>query len=167
MQCTQCKKGDTHVIDSRDGENSIRRRRKCLLCGFRFTTYERLEIPQIKVEKRDGQLESYDRQKIEQGISRALEKRPVSKEEVTNLINEIEHEIILSNQKNIPSIRIGEIVTKKLKKVDEVAYLRFISVYKSFSSAKCFEREAKKLFRRPGSRNLIVMLIFIASVLYQ
>lgn len=147
MQCTLCKKGDTRVIDSRVGENSIRRRRKCLLCGFRFTTYERLEIPQIKVEKRDGRAESYDRQKIEQGIRKALEKRPASEEEIANLIDDIEQEIIFSNQKVIPSTQIGEIVIKKLKKVDEVAYLRFISVYKSFSSAKSFEQEAKKLVK--------------------
>jgi len=145
MQCTQCKKGDTRVIDSRDDQKTVRRRRECLLCGFRFTTYERLEIPQIKVEKRDGRVESYDRQKIEEGIRRALEKRPVHEEEVANLIDDIEHEIILINQKVIPSIQIGEIVTKKLKKVDEVAYLRFISVYKSFSSAKSFASEAQKL----------------------
>ena len=73
MHCTQCKKGDTRVVDSRDGENSIRRRRECLRCSFRFTTYERLETPQIKVEKRDGQIESYDRKKIENGIRKAVE----------------------------------------------------------------------------------------------
>lgn len=151
MRCAQCKKGDTRVIDSRDGNNSIRRRRECLLCGFRFTTYERVEIPQIKVEKRDGRIESYDRQKIEGGILKALEKRPVSEEEVANLIDDIEHEITLINQKVIPSTQIGEIVTKKLKKVDEVAYLRFISVYKSFSSASSFEKEAKKLLRRKNA----------------
>jgi len=148
MQCTQCKKGDTKVVDSRDGENSIRRRRECLRCGFRFTTYERLEIPQIKVEKRDGRIENYDQQKIERGIRKAIGKRPVSEEEVVDLIDDIEHEIILSNQKIIASRQIGEIVTKKLKKIDEVAYLRFISVYKSFSSAKSFASEAEKLIRR-------------------
>ncbi len=145
MLCTQCKKSDTKVIDSRDDQKTVRRRRECLLCGFRFTTYERLETPRIKVRKRDGHVESYDRQKIEGGICKALEKRPVSEEEVANLIDDIEHEIILINQKVIPSIQIGEIVTKKLKKVDEVAYLRFISVYKSFSSAKSFASEAQKL----------------------
>jgi len=154
MHCTRCKKGDTRVVDSRDGENSIRRRRECLRCGFRFTTYERLEIPNIKVEKRDGRIEIYNRKKIEQGIRKALEKRPTSEDDLNNLIDDIEHDIILFNQKIIPTTMIGEIVTKKLKSVDEVAYLRFVSVYKSFSSAKSFENEAKKLLRRrPGSRN--------------
>lgn len=152
MQCTQCKKGDTKVVDSRDGHGSIRRRRQCLKCGFRFTTYERLEIPQIKVEKRDGRIENYDRQKIIIGINKSLEKRPITEDEITNLIDDIEQEIINSNQKIIPTIQIGEIVTKKLKVLDEVAYLRFISVYKSFSSAKSFEREAKKLVSKRSEK---------------
>jgi len=106
------------------------------------------------VEKRDGRIEIYDRKKIEQGIRKALEKRPTSEDDLNNLIDDIEHDIILFNQKIIPTTMIGEIVTKKLKSVDEVAYLRFVSVYKSFSSAKSFENEAKKLLRRrPGSRN--------------
>jgi len=151
MHCTECKKGDTKVIDSRDGENSIRRRRECLLCGFRFTTYERLEIPQIKVQKRDGRIENFDRQKIITGINKALEKRPATEDDTASLVDDIEQEIIAANQKIILSTQIGEIVTKKLKKIDEVAYLRFISVYKSFSSAKNFEKEAQKLLRRKNA----------------
>lgn len=145
MQCTQCKKGDTKVVDSRDGHGSIRRRRECLKCGFRFTTYEHMEIPQIKVEKRDGRIENYDREKIITGISKSLEKRPVSEDEIESLIDNIEQEIIVINEKIISTTEIGEIVTKKLKLLDEVAYLRFISVYKSFSSAKNFAKEAQKL----------------------
>ena len=151
MHCTECKKGDTKVIDSRDGENSIRRRRECLLCGFRFTTYERLEIPQIKVQKRDGRIENFDRQKIITGINKALEKRPATEDDTASLVDDIEQEIIAANQKIILSTQIGEIVTKKLKKIDEVAYLRFISVYKSFSSAKNFEKEAQKLLRKKNA----------------
>ncbi len=148
MQCTQCKKADTKVIDSRDDEKTIRRRRECLKCGFRYTTYEKVEIPSIRVEKRDGRIESYDRNKIKFGILKSVEKRPIGDEAVCNLIDDIEHEIIMLGEKIIPSVKIGEITSKKLQKVDEVAYLRFMSVYKSFSSAKSFANEAQKLIRR-------------------
>lgn len=104
-----------------------------------------MEIPQIKVEKRDGRIENYDREKIITGISKSLEKRPVSEDEIESLIDNIEQEIIVINEKIISTTEIGEIVTKKLKLLDEVAYLRFISVYKSFSSAKNFAKEAQKL----------------------
>lgn len=145
MQCTQCKKADTKVIDSRDDEKTIRRRRECLKCDFRFTTYEKVEIPLIKVEKRDGRIVNFDRDKIKFGILKSVEKRPIDEEIVCNLIDDIEHEIIMLGKKIVQSIEIGEITSKKLQKVDEVAYLRFISVYKSFSSAKSFASEAQKL----------------------
>jgi transcriptional repressor NrdR len=148
MLCTECKKGDTKVIDSRDDEKTIRRRRECLACGYRFTTYEKVETPQIRIEKRDGRLENYDREKIKAGILRSLEKRPVDDRSVCNLLDEIEHEIISLDKKTVPSLEIGEIVSKKLREIDDVAYLRFISVYKSFSSAKSFESEAKKILGR-------------------
>lgn len=145
MLCTECKKGDTKVIDSRDDEKTIRRRRECLECSYRFTTYEKIEVPQIKIEKRDGRLENYDREKIKAGILRSLEKRPFDDQGVCGLLDDIEHEIISLDKKTVASIEIGEIVSQKLRKIDDVAYLRFISVYKSFSSAKSFESEAKKL----------------------
>ena len=155
MQCNQCKKGDTKVVDSRVGDNSIRRRRECLACGFRFTTHERVEVPEIKVEKRDGRVESYSRDKIEAGVRKALEKRQVEEEEILNLIDDIEQEVINANQKTVSSIYIGEAVSKKLKAIDDVAYLRFVSVYKSFSSAKTFENEAKKLTSKKMTKKLI------------
>jgi len=148
MQCVECKVGDTRVIDSRDDEKIIRRRRQCLGCGFRFTTYEKIEIPAIRIEKRDGRIESYDKNKIKSGILLSLEKRPVGEEEVERIIDDIEHEIIMLGKKIVPSVMVGEITSKKLRKIDDVAYLRFISVYKSFSSAKSFENEAKKILRR-------------------
>lgn len=148
MQCVECKKGDTRVIDSRDDERIIRRRRECLACGYRFTTYEKIEVPAIRIEKRDGRIENYDKNKIKSGILLSLEKRPVGEEEVENIIDDIEHEIIMLGKKIVPSIIVGEITSKKLRKIDDVAYLRFISVYKSFSSAKSFESEAKKILRR-------------------
>ena len=148
MRCVECKLGDTRVIDSRDDEKIIRRRRQCLGCGFRFTTYEKIENPTIRIEKRDGRIENYDKNKIKSGIMLSLEKRPVGEEEVENIIDDIEHEIIMLGKKIVPSIMVGEITSKKLRKIDDVAYLRFISVYKSFSSAKSFESEAKKILRR-------------------
>lgn len=148
MQCTECKKGDTKVIDSRDDEKTIRRRRECLACGYRFTTYEKIEIPIIRIEKRDGRIENYDKGKIKAGILRSLQKRPVDEDAICGLLDEIEHEIISLDKKTVTSIEIGEIVSKKLRKIDDVAYLRFISVYKSFSSAGSFEKEARKLIRR-------------------
>ncbi|PIU24114.1 transcriptional regulator NrdR [Candidatus Berkelbacteria bacterium CG08_land_8_20_14_0_20_39_8] len=145
MQCTECKKGDTKVIDSRDDQKTIRRRRECLKCGFRFTTYEKIEIPAIKIEKRDGRIENYQKEKIRNGILKSLEKRAVDENIICNLIDDIEHTIVLLDKKTVPSILVGEIVSKKLRKIDDVAYLRFVSVYKSFSSAKSFASEAKKL----------------------
>ena len=148
MLCTQCKKGDTKVIDSRDDEKTIRRRRECLDCGFRFTTYEKVEVLGIRVEKRDGRVENYDRDKIKNGILKSVEKRPVGDDAVLAILDDIENEIIMLGKKIVPTILIGEIASKKLKEIDDVAYLRFVSVYKSFSSAKSFESEAKKILRR-------------------
>lgn len=148
MLCTQCKKGDTKVIDSRDDEKTIRRRRECLECGFRFTTYEKVEVLGIRVEKRDGRIENYDRDKIKNGILKSVEKRPVDDNAVLGILDDIENEIIMLGKKIVPTILIGEIASKKLKEIDDVAYLRFVSVYRSFSSAKSFESEAKKILRR-------------------
>jgi transcriptional repressor NrdR len=145
MLCIRCKKADTKVVDSRDDEKTIRRRRECLSCKFRFTTYEKSEIPNFKIKKRNGELEVYDRLKIHRGIIKSLEKRPFSEEKIVALVDDIEQKIIAIQQNIIESHLIGEIVSQQLKKIDEVAYLRFMSVYKSFSSAKSFANEAEKL----------------------
>lgn len=145
MLCIRCKKAETKVVDSRDDEKTVRRRRECLSCKFRFTTYEKSEIPNFKIKKRSGDLEAYDRLKIYRGIIKSLEKRPFSEEKVMALVDDIEQRIIALQENIIESHLIGEIVSQRLKKIDEVAYLRFISVYKSFSSAKSFASEAKKL----------------------
>lgn len=145
MLCIRCKKADTKVVDSRDDKKTIRRRRECLSCKFRFTTYEKGEIPNFKIKKRSGNLEAYDRSKIYRGIIKSLEKRPFSEEKVMALVDDIEQRIIALQENIIESHLIGEIVSQCLKKIDEVAYLRFISVYKSFSSVKSFANEVKKL----------------------
>jgi transcriptional repressor NrdR len=145
MQCPACKKSDTKVLDSRDESLFVRRRRECLKCHFRFTTYEKTEPFKIQVLKRNGIIEEYQREKLGRGIYLALEKRPFTKDQIESFIDEIERTIITLNIKKIPSRQIGDLVTDKLKSVDEVAYLRFLSVYKGFGSARKFQTEAEKL----------------------
>lgn len=147
MLCPECKKSDTKVLDSRDDDRLIRRRRECLRCHYRFTTYERIESPRLKVIKRNGMSEEYQREKLAHGINLALEKRPVSTNQIEGIIDSIEHEITKLKTKFISSKQIGKFVIEKLKEVDEVAYLRFLSVYKSFGSASKFQKEAEKLTR--------------------
>ncbi len=145
MKCPFCNKENTKVIDSRPAEdnNSIRRRRQCDACGKRFTTYEKVESIPLIVIKKDNNREPYDRQKIEKGILRSCHKRPVSAEQMTTLVDEIETQIFNMEAKGIPSSAIGEIVMNKLKDVDEVAYVRFASVYREFKDANTFINEIK------------------------
>lgn len=145
MLCPACKKSDTKVIESRDEDQFVRRRRECLSCFFRFTTYEKLEPFKIQVQKRNGTIQEYNREKLARGIRLAFEKRPFTTQHVDNIIDEIERTILLLNIKKISSKQIGDLATAKLKATDEVAYLRFLSVYKSFGSAEKFQKEAEKL----------------------
>ena len=145
MKCPFCGKDDTRVIDSRpaDENTSIRRRRVCDSCGKRFTTYEKVEtIPLIVIKKGDVR-EPYDRAKIEAGVFRACHKRPVSATQITQLVDEVENEISTLEDKEIPSRVIGEIVMKKLKDLDAVAYVRFASVYREFKDVDSFMDELK------------------------
>jgi len=145
MRCPSCKFEATRVIDSREVENSIRRRRECLKCGYRFTTYERLEMPSVLVIKRSGQREIFDREKILRGIQKACEKRPISANKMNEIVSEIEREIIEIGENEISSKKIGEMISEKLKNLDEVAYIRFASVYRQFKDIKSFEKELQKL----------------------
>ncbi|MFH1508681.1 MAG: transcriptional regulator NrdR [bacterium] len=146
MKCPTCQQGETKVIDSRAINNfSIRRRRECLDCGARFSTVEDIEILNLAVVKRNGDREPYLRQKLEIGIRRACEKRPFSEDEVQNLINTIEHDIQNEDSNEIKSKRIGEIVMNRLREKDQVAYIRFASVYKDFKDVESFEKEIKVL----------------------
>lgn len=145
MLCPLCKKSDTKVLDSRDEDSQVKRRRECLRCRYRFTTYEKIEPPHIKVIKRDGSREVYSRDKLGHGIKLALEKRPFSRDQIDEIIRNIEQDLINRHKKEIQSREIGETVVKKLREIDEVAYLRFVSVFKKFSSAKKFQKEAEKL----------------------
>ncbi len=144
MLCPLCKKSDTKVLDSRDEETFVRRRRQCLKCEYRFTTFEKIDLPNIKIVKRDGSYQDYDRNKLSRGIKLALEKRPFSCQQVDEIIATIEQSIINKHKKEISSKEIGDIVVEKLRQVDEVAYLRFVSVFKKFGSAKKFQKEAEK-----------------------
>lgn len=148
MKCPACAHEETKVVDSRTGIDglSIRRRRECLKCGFRFSTNEQVEILDLTVVKRDGKKESYSREKLERGVRRALEKRPFSPEMLEKLLTNIERDIqVKAKGGEIVSQQVGEIVMRRLKQVDAVAYIRFASVYQSFKDAKTFQKELTKL----------------------
>lgn len=145
MKCPFCNFEDTKVIDSRPAENSIRRRRQCEACGKRFTTYEKLETIPFMVIKKDNSREPYDRSKIEAGIIQSCHKRQVSAEQVNTLIDELETEAFDLGVTEIATSRIGELVMDKLKDLDQVAYVRFASVYREFKDVNTFMEELKKL----------------------
>ena len=148
MKCPSCSHEDTKVIDSRVASDglSIRRRRECEKCAFRFSTYEEVEILDLVVEKRDGSHQPYERDKLESGLRKALEKRPISREEFKELVSEIEQEIQTKvKDGEIESKEIGNIVIRKLKKHDQVAYIRFASVYRQFEDVAEFRKELNRL----------------------
>jgi len=149
MECPYCHNVETKVTDSRDtGALSIRRRRECLKCGKRFTTYEHIEMQPIYVIKKDGRREKFERQKIRHGIEKACEKRPVSQEKIEELIEKIEERTRRSGKEEIESKQIGEYVMEVLKETDHVAYIRFASVYRSFADISSFEEEIKNLTKQ-------------------
>lgn len=146
MKCPFCGADDTKVIDSRPAEdNSIRRRRSCEKCGRRFTTYEKLETIPLMVIKKDNTRELYDRSKIEAGIVRSCHKRPVSPKQIDQMVDAIESDIFNREEREIPSPVIGELVMSRLKEVDEVAYVRFASVYRQFKDVHTFMEELGKI----------------------
>ena len=147
MKCPFCGHENTRVIDSRPAEenNSIRRRRVCDECAKRFTTYEKIETIPLIVIKKDNNREAYDRSKIEGGVFRACHKRPVSADEINQLVDSVETEVFNKEDKEIPSQVIGEIVMSKLKELDAVAYVRFASVYREFKDINTFMDELKKI----------------------
>jgi len=142
MDCPDCGHGTSRVVDSRPSDDgaAIRRRRECQGCGFRFTTYERTEWDR-QVEKRDGTIEPYNPEKLRAGIERAVEKRPVTDDQVEAVIAEVEAEIEDRGTRIVPSTVIGNLVSDRLRELDKVAYLRFVSVYKAFSDPEEFRRE--------------------------
>lgn len=157
MQCPVCQHSDSHVIDSRMVEDglAIRRRRECEKCGFRFSTYEEVEILDLLVIKRDDRREAYSREKLEEGLRKAFQKRPIGQDDFKRLLSRIERDIQLKSKtasssnngprREISSSKIGDIVIKHLRQVDPVAYIRFASVYKSFNDIESFKKELKKI----------------------
>lgn len=147
MRCPKCGSENLKVNEKRDlpVEASIRRRRECNACQYRFTTYERIEIPLLNILKKSGGKEPYSREKLASGIYKALEKRPFEREKIEAIVDEIERQVNMCACTEMPSAEIGNMVIEKLKGVDEVAYLRFASVYKSFDNAESFIKELESI----------------------
>lgn len=147
MKCPYCGNTEDKVVDSREGSegDSVRRRRECLKCLRRFTTYEHVERAPLMVIKKDGRRQPFDRNKILAGLVRACEKRPVSMETLEKLVDDIERQIMRSHDKEVQSQNIGELVMEKLHNLDQVAYVRFASVYRQFRDINEFMRELKDL----------------------
>jgi transcriptional repressor NrdR len=150
MKCAYCDSLETKVVDKREPQDAAvtRRRRECLKCAKRFTTYERVEDVELTIAKKDGRREQFNREKLRSGIAKACEKRPITAEQVAQLVDEIEGELRLYDGKEISSAQIGALVMRKLRKLDKIAYIRFAAVYRSFEDVQEFEREIQKLVRR-------------------
>lgn len=147
MECPKCHHANTKVVDSRptDDNTSIRRRRECVECGTRFNTYERIEYSPLLVIKRDGTREEFKREKLLRGIIRSAEKRPVSHEQMERLVQQVENQLREQIEPEVESKRIGELVMPLLMALDEVAYIRFASVYREFQSKEMFMKELKAM----------------------
>lgn len=154
MKCPVCLSQDTKVSDSRLTEEGfvIRRRRLCQKCGFRFSTFEQTEILNLTVIKRDGSQELYQREKLTVGLKKALQKRSFTADQLKKIIHQIERDIQKIKKEEITSKQIGEIVMKRLKNFDKVAYIRFASVYRAFEDVKTFQRELNSLLKGKKSR---------------
>lgn len=149
MLCPKCQSSQTKVIDSRsvDDDTSIRRRRECLNCGYRFNTYERVERTPLLVVKRDGTREEFSREKLLRGIIRSAEKRPITREQMERLASDVENDIRNYTDSEIPSEQIGEYVMPRLLELDEVSYIRFASVYRQFQSREMFMKELESMMK--------------------
>ncbi len=159
MNCPQCQSDLLKVIDSRDVESepSVRRRRECESCGYRFTTYERIEVPQLWVVKRDGQREAFDRGKVSRGVWRACEKRPIPERDIEALVSAVEQDLRAMHESEVPAKLVGERVMHHLKNLDHIAYIRFASVYRQFADLGELQAEVTKTLRdttKPDSPNI-------------
>ncbi len=148
MRCPQCESRDTRVVDSRDLDESatIRRRRECGECGTRFTTYERIEAPRLVIVKRDGTRQEFDREKLAAGLRKALTRRPVPDDAAERAADAIEAELRAGGLAEVPSSRVGELAQEQLRVLDQIAYIRFASVYQSFEDLEDLKREVDALF---------------------
>lgn len=150
MRCPRCNQGGTRVIDSRDLEagSTIRRRRECEACSYRFTTYERPEGARLSVIKRDGSRQDFDRSKLTAGLMRALEKRPVTLARVEEAVDDIESQLRARGEPEVSSKAIGQMATEALRDIDQLAYIRFASVYHSYEDISTLKREVDRLMRQ-------------------
>jgi transcriptional repressor NrdR len=153
MRCPQCGARDTRVVDSRDLDDSatIRRRRECAACATRFTTYERLEAARLVVTKRDGTRQEFDRSRLVSGLRKALTRRPVPDGAADQAADEIEAELRAAGSSEVPSSRIGAMAMEQLRTIDQIAYIRFASVYQSFEDLEDLKREVDTLFAEKGN----------------
>lgn len=165
MRCPFCAQTDGKVVDSRTSKegDAIRRRRECLNCGRRFTTYERIEEVAQMVIKKDGRREAFDRWKMKSGILKAIEKRPISLDQVDVMIDDIERELFNTSEHEVPTRGIGEAIMNRLKKLDEVAYVRFASVYRQFKDLNEFMHELKRMLSEPSQRSKVLGQDFQAN----
>jgi len=149
MKCPYCGSNETEVVETRDSEDlqTIRRRRECLKCQKRFTTYERIENINLVVIKKDGKREQFNRDKLRAGIVRSCEKTKVSMEDIERIVTEVERELLGGDSVEVDSKKIGQLVATRLKKIDKVAYIRFSSVFRRFVDVEDFEKEVKKLIK--------------------
>ena len=149
MKCPYCGSRDTEVVETRDSEDleTIRRRRECVTCGKRFTTYERIENINLTVIKKDGKREQFDRDKLKRGIIRSCEKTKVSVDDIDRIVTETERELRGADSVEVESKKIGQMIATKLKTMDKVAYIRFSSVFKRFVDVEDFEKEVKRLIK--------------------
>lgn len=154
MQCPRCQNNGSRVVDSRpsDDGRAIRRRRECEACGFRFTTFERREQTPLLVVKKNGTREEFNREKILRGLIRSCEKRPVAMEQVEKMVDEVEHKVRSLGENEISSKIIGEYIMEKLAEVDEVAYIRFASVYRQFKDMSVFLKEMQAFERKKAEK---------------
>jgi transcriptional repressor NrdR len=157
MKCSQCQQSDTKVIESRDVADgqAIRRRRMCTSCSYRFTTYERLERPQLIVIKHDGTRELFNRAKLLAGLYRACEKTPVSGMQLESLVSDVEQDLYTCGSNEIPSVKIGEQVMERLAGINEVAYVRFASVYRRFKDITGFEQELTQIKNKKTTNEIV------------
>lgn len=145
MLCPRCNRAQTEVIDSRTAAKSVRRRRQCSACNYRFTTFERVERPRMSVIKKDGRREPFNREKLLTGIERACEKRPISREDMENIVDAIECAIFDRDELEVSTREIGNQVMKQLRDLDQVAYVRFASVYREFTDIASFAKVVEML----------------------
>lgn len=150
MKCPFCSYGDSRVVDSRavEDNSSIRRRRECPKCGKRFTTYEKYEETPLVVCKKDGRRELFDSKKLLAGLLKAFEKRPVAYEKIQAIVDSIERELRMNSDSEVPSTKIGELVMQHLEQTDQIAYVRFASVYRQFADVKNFMQELERIMQK-------------------